>query len=155
MNSAAMLMAFLMLAVPAAAGSSVYVSEGNSLSTGYCIVGCTAQDVSADADGTLSFGVPCIISYEDSGSLPADIEMIFECDDLDGKMLRITYDDGASIQTAYGTFDWGSCCITLNEIRSGTDLRITGYVLDSEPAEIAMYVLAYPEGSEHMSMWSL
>ena len=120
-----------------------FVSENNSFTEGYCILGCDAPFVSS-IDGRLVFGSDhsCILSYDDSQGKQADVTVSLTGGLPDGTEVILYFITDGKETVLGGTFFDGICRILIEDVRSGADLEVSGELSFPDPVGIGMAVFA-------------
>ena len=130
--------------------------EDNSLSGEYCTVDCgDILDVFSEA-GALSFdGARTFdLKYEDTEGRDGTITIGLISSDisLSGE-ISLQCRSSSGTVTLTGEFLGGECYIDIDDVPSGSTLKVWGTLSDSVDADFRMTVTAVPDGCHYRSVW--
>lgn len=151
-----MLLALASLLGPAALPFEISF-DGNSLSYEYCTVECTSFQVSVDANGLIRFDglESCWMYYYDLGGGSADITLVFQADmALTGQTLILGMESDMVLDTESSKFDGRRCYFSLDDIPSGSRIKLSGWMPEGIPTGLTVTISAVEDRYGATSTWS-
>jgi hypothetical protein len=151
-----MVLALASLLGPAALPFEITIG-GNSLSYEYCTVDCDSSQISVDANGLIRFDglESCWLYYYDLGGGTADITLVFQADmALTGQTLILGMESDLTLDTESAKFDGRRCYFSLNDIASGSMIKLSGWMPEGIPTGLTVTICAVEDQHGATSTWS-
>ena len=93
-------------------------------------------------DLCVGYDTSCIVSYDDCLGEDGSITLSFSGEIPDGTHLTLSCRTDGKQSLAEGSFHGGSCEITIEDVRSGADIEISGTASSTEPASLILAIIA-------------